>query len=131
MHSGRQFCPSFSVNLNHWQTDPFQKGQPILNETGENMKKEDFDVFGVSVETVKNKNEAKVIQFMRELIPQFPEFDYCTICIQDVYALSLNQLSPRYIQAGTIVLRKELKDEDYRDVVENSIEQVIKNKNHP
>lgn len=95
------------------------------------MKKEDYEVFGISVEAIKNKNERKVIQFMRELIPQFPEFDYCSICIQDVYALSLNQLSPRYIQAGTIILRKEFTDGDYKDVVEKSIEQVLKNKNHP
>jgi hypothetical protein len=48
-----------------------------------------------------------------------------------VYALSLNQLGPRYIQTGTVVLKKELSDEDFRDIVEKSIEQVLKNKNHP
>lgn len=95
------------------------------------MKKEDYDVFGISVENVKNSNEQKVITCMRELIPQFPDFDYCSICIQDVYALSLNQLTPRYIQAGTIVLRKELSNDDFKDVVENAIEQVLKNRNHP
>lgn len=95
------------------------------------MKKADYDVFGISVEKIRNKNEVKVIKFMRELIPQFPDFDYCSLCIQDVYALSLNQLSPRYIQAGTVVLKKELSDEDFRDIVEKSIEQVLKNKNHP
>lgn len=95
------------------------------------MKKEDYEVFGISVENIRNRNEGKVIKFMRELIPQFPEFDYCSICIQDVYALALNQLSPRYIQSGTIVLRKELTDDDFRDIVENAIEQVLKNKNHP
>lgn len=68
---------------------------------------------------------------MKELIPQFPEFDYCTICLQDVYALSLNQLSPRYTQAGTIILKKDLSDSDYRDVVEGAIESVTKNVNHP
>ena len=95
------------------------------------MKKEDYNLFGISVEKIRNKNEAKVIEYMRELIPQFPDFDYCPICIQDVYALSLNQLSPRYIQTGTIVLKKELSENDYRDIVENSIEQVLKNKKHP
>ena len=95
------------------------------------MKKEDYEVFGISVENIRNKNENKVIKYMRELIPQFPEFDYCSICIQDVYALSLNQLSPRYIQSGTIVIRKELTEEDFKDIVEDSIEQVLKNKNHP
>lgn len=95
------------------------------------MKKEDYEIFGTSMENVRNMNEIKVIKFMNELIPQFPDFDYCTICLQDVYALSLNQLTPRYTQAGTIVLRKELKDEDYRDVVESAIETVTRNVNHP
>jgi len=95
------------------------------------MNIEDYEVFGASMVNVRNKNEKKVIQFMKELIPQFPEFDYCTICLQDVYALSLNQLTPRYTQAGTIVLKKDLSDRDYRDVVEAAIESVTKNVNHP
>lgn len=95
------------------------------------MDKLDYEVFGISLENLRNRNEGKVIKYMRELIPQFPEFDYCAICIQDVYALSLNQISPRYIQSGTIVLRKDLSDDDFRDIVENAIEQVLKQKNHP
>lgn len=95
------------------------------------MNKEDNEVFGVSMRNVRNQNEKKVIQFMTELLPQFPNFDYCTICLQDVYALALNQLTPRYAQDGTIILRKDIQDEDYRDVVEAAIETVIKNVNHP
>jgi hypothetical protein len=103
-----------------------------LEKEGIKMIKEaDYDVFGVSLYKVRNRNELKVIEFMNQLIPEFPGFDYCAICIQDVYALSLNQLVPKYFQAGTIVLRRDLKDEDYRDVVEEAIEKVIKNKNHP
>ncbi len=95
------------------------------------MKKEKFEIFGVSMATIRNKNEMKVIKFMNELIPQFPEFDYCAICLQDVYALCLNQLSPRYAQEGTIILNKDLSDTDYRDVVEAAIGTVVKNSNHP
>jgi hypothetical protein len=62
------------------------------------MKREDEEVFGVTLENVRNKNEDKVIKYMKALIPQFAEFDYCSLCIQDVYALSLNQLTPRYTQ---------------------------------
>lgn len=96
----------------------------------ENEPDEDA-VFGVSMATVRNNNEKKVIAFMKEIIPQFPDFDYCSICLQDVYALSLNRLSPRYTQSGTIILKKELTDEDYRDVVESSVATVTKNINHP
>jgi len=95
------------------------------------MSNEDYEIFGVSLLNIRNSNEKKVIQFMKELIPQFPDFDYCTICLQDVYALALNQLTPRYTQAGTIILRKQLQEDDYRDVVESAIETVLKNVNHP
>ncbi|MCP4752263.1 MAG: late competence development ComFB family protein [Proteobacteria bacterium] len=95
------------------------------------MKTAAYEIFDISLENVRNNHEAKVIKFMKELIPQFPEFDYCSICIQDVYALSLNQLPPKYAQAGTIILKKDLKDEDFRDVVESAIEQVTKQTNHP
>jgi len=95
------------------------------------MKRDEKVVFGVSMAAVRNVNEKKVLAFMEELIPQFPDFDYCTICLQDVYALSLNRLTPRYTQSGTVVLKKELVDDDYRDVVEAAIECVTKNVNHP
>jgi hypothetical protein len=95
------------------------------------MEKEKLEIFGISMTSIHNKNEMKVIEFMKELIPQFPEFDYCAICLQDVYALTLNQLSPRYAQEGTIVLKKDLRDADYQDVVETAIATVIKNCNHP
>lgn len=95
------------------------------------MNNKDYEAFGVSMLNVRNRNETKVIQYMKELIPQFPNFDYCTICLQDVYALALNQLTPRYTQAGTIVLKKQLQEDDYRDVVESAIETVLKNVNHP
>lgn len=95
------------------------------------MEKSDYNVFNVPLENVRNKNEQKIIQYMNELIPQFPEFDYCAICIQDVYALSLNQLLPMYAQAGSIILKKELQEEDFRDVVEAAVEQVTRNTNHP
>lgn len=95
------------------------------------MKNQNYDVFGISVDGIRNKNELRVIKAMRELIPQFPDFDYCSICIQDVYALSLNQLTPKYMQSGTIVLRKEFSEADFKDVVEGAIEKVLKQKNHP
>ncbi len=94
------------------------------------MKNKDYEIFGISLENIRNKNETKVIEIMNKLIPEFPEFDYCSICIQDVYALSLNLLSPKYTQAGTVVLKKELSHEDFRDVVESAIEKVAKHPNH-
>jgi len=67
---------------------------------------------------------------MDNLLPEIPELNHCTLCIQDVYALSLNQLSPKYKQEGSILLKKEYNDPDFRDVVEIAIKKVIENPKH-
>lgn len=95
------------------------------------MKENDYEVFGVSLENVRNRHERIIIEVMKEMIPQFHDFDYCSICVQDVYALCLNQILPKYVQQGSIILKKEYSNEDYHDIVEAAIEQVSKNKNHP
>ena len=94
------------------------------------MKREKYILYGVSLENIRNAWETKVIRFMEELFPEYPEFDFCSLCIQDVYALSLNQLSPKYKQEGTILLQKEYNDADFRDVIEIAIKKVIENPNH-
>ncbi|MBU2513836.1 late competence development ComFB family protein [bacterium] len=95
------------------------------------MKKDKYDSFGVNLASVRNIWEAKVIKCMNDVLPDYPEFDYCSICIQDVYALSMNQITPKYIQQGTVLLRKEYSDDDFRDIIEVAIEKVIKKPNHP
>ncbi len=94
------------------------------------MKKDKYEVNGISLENVRNSYELRIINTINNLLPEYADFDYCPICIQDVYALSLNQLSPKYVQEGTIVLKKEYKDNDFRDVVEFAIEKVIRHPNH-
>lgn len=95
------------------------------------MKKEKYESFGVDLSPVRNAWEIRVIKSMNKVLPDFPEFDYCAICIQDVYALSMNQLTPKYIQQGTILLKKDYTDEDFKDIIENAVEKVLKNPNHP
>ena len=94
------------------------------------MKKESYECYGVNLSNVRNAWEKKIIKSMSQVLPEFPEFDYCSICIQDVYALSLNQLTPKYIQQGTILIKKEYTEADFHDIVENSIQKVITNPNH-
>lgn len=99
------------------------------------MNAKNYQVNGIQLEDIRNKNEKKVIQMMNELIPEYGEFDNCSMCIQDIYALSLNQVAPKYIQDGTIMLKRKssLKEEELeiRKVVRSSIETVIKYPKHP
>lgn len=94
------------------------------------MKKGKYESYGVDLSMVRNAWEARVIKSMNDVLPEFPEFDYCAICIQDVYALAMNQLTPKYIQQGTILIKKEYSEQDFRDIVEEAVDKVVKNPNH-
>lgn len=95
------------------------------------MRIDKYESFGVNLSNVRNSCEVEVIKHMNQLLPDFPEFDYCTICIQDVYALSMNQLTPKYMQEGTVLLKKEHTSDDFKNAVQMAVQRVIKNPNHP
>ncbi len=94
------------------------------------MKKEKYDSFGVNLENVRNTWETRLIKCMNDVLPEFGEFDYCAICIQDVYALAMNQLTPKYVQQGTVLLMKEYSNQDFKDVIEIAVEKILMNPNH-
>ncbi len=95
-----------------------------------NSKTDKYTSFGVSLENVRNAWETKVIKCMDKVLPDFPDFDYCSICIQDVYALAMNQLNSKYIQQGSVMIKKEYNSNDFRDIIEHAVEKVMKKPNH-
>ena len=94
------------------------------------MKKDKYVSFGVNLSNVRNAWETRLIKCMDDVLPDFTDFDYCAICIQDVYALAMNQLVPKYVQQGTVLLKKEYSDQDFRDVIEAAVEKVLNHPNH-
>ena len=86
---------------------------------------------GISLENIRNSYETKVIKKMKELLPKSPKFDFCSICIQDVYALALSRITPKYVQEGTVVLKNEYDEQDFSNLVGNAIKQVMERPNHP
>jgi len=89
-----------------------------------------YVVNGYNLEHVRNLNEERVIGAMREKLPEHRHFEECQLCIEDVYALSLKQLPPQYTQLGSIVLKKNVLDDDIVAIVLNSIQQVLERPNH-
>lgn len=59
----------------------------------------DYAVAEHSLYEIVNFNEHLVLQAMREVFAADPDLCRCNLCVEDVYALSLNSLPPRYIQA--------------------------------
>ena len=81
-----------------------------------------YDVDGVSLAKVRNKNELRVVALMPEVLKTF-ELDFSPeiMDIEDIYALALNNLTPRYVQRGSIVLNEEVKDEMIRDQIRAAV----------
>ncbi len=78
---------------------------------------------------VTNRNEKAVQKVLLEMIQVdnsklavFDEKD-----VQDVYAISLNNLPTSYAHKGTIVVNKQVVKEDIVAVIENAIEIVRNN----
>ena len=55
----------------------------------------DHDLSGIS-----NINEDLVIELMGIILNEDQTICRCQLCIEDIYALSLNQLTPMYVQSS-------------------------------
>jgi len=62
----------------------------------------DYGVAGHSLSEIINFNEGAVLQAMRRLYERDPHLCRCSICVEDTFALALNTLPPRYIQATSV-----------------------------
>lgn len=74
---------------------------------------------------IRNRNEIRIIKIMAEFLkkkggPLISDKD-----LQDIYALALNTLPPRYAQRGTIVLRDPVHKRDILGALEDAYEQVV------
>lgn len=88
------------------------------------MTKDKYTVQGVSLDKIRNKNELRVVRLMPEVLESFIDFHPGIMDIEDIYALTLNNLPPRYVQKGSIVLREEVTDDIIREQIRGAIEVV-------
>jgi len=95
------------------------------------LKKEDYIINGYSLEHIRNRNEVEVIKAMKDVIEEFPDFCGCSLCLEDVYALSLNMLPTKYVQHSSILFPKDKTPQDEIEYsVSQAVERVMKNPSH-
>jgi competence protein ComFB len=58
----------------------------------------DYTIEDCSVGDIINYSEIPAIKIIREILKENASFCRCSICIEDVFALTMNSLPPRYIQ---------------------------------
>ena len=90
-----------------------------------------YDINGLSLEGIRNRNEVRVVQMLREELPKVSDFCGCSLCIEDAYAAALNHIPAHYVQTGSIVLHKQPTDESLRRLVVEAIERVADHPKHP
>ena len=60
---------------------------------------EDKTLFSYDLSAIKNINEELVIELMEKLLGEDENICRCQLCIEDIFALSLNKLTPLYVQS--------------------------------
>ena len=95
------------------------------------LKKDDYKIGEYSLEHIRNHNEAEVIKAIKKVMPQFSDFCGCSLCLEDVYALSLNMLPAKYKQSSSILLAKDkIPAAKIESVIVQAIEKVSGHPSH-
>lgn len=58
-------------------------------------------LFGYDLSEISNLNEELVIELMEKVLDENKSICRCQLCIEDIFALSLNKLKPLYVQSST------------------------------
>ena len=79
---------------------------------------------GVAFDKIRNHNEERVQAMMLEVLEEFSDYFPNTIDLEDIYALTLNKLPARYMQAGGFPLEDQITDDMIRETLKSAIERV-------
>ena len=60
---------------------------------------EDKILFGYDLSAIENINEELVIELIKKVLNEDKTICRCRLCIEDIFALSLNKLKPLYVQS--------------------------------
>ena len=78
----------------------------------------------VNLSRIYNKNEKRVVLAMEKHLSEIDDWEPEALDIQDIYALALNSLPPRYVQDGTIVFNEPVKRADIEAAVKDAVDKV-------
>ena len=88
-------------------------------------KKTRYTLGNIDLFALRNRNETRVIEKMREALAELGNPELPEKILRDAYALALNLLPARYAQSGSIVLRDPIRETHLREAVAKAISQVL------
>jgi len=74
------------------------------------MSLKNIEVNGVPLGNIRNRNEERVAKLMPTVLAEYLDYKPSYLDVQDIYALTLNNLSPRYKQSGSIIIHESVSD---------------------
>ena len=84
----------------------------------------------VDLSRIHNSNEKRVVQAMDQVFAAIEDWEPEALDIQDIYALALNALPPRYVQEGTIVFNESVRSTEIEQAVRKAVDKVRSKPNH-
>ncbi len=94
------------------------------------IKQEKYQIGATSVFNIRNRNESRVADLIIGVLTEFPDYSPEILDIQDIYALTLNKLKPRYAQECSLVLNEPVTDEMIKSKLREAIRRIIKYPSH-
>ena len=84
----------------------------------------------IDLSRIRNRNEKRVVQAMDRVFAAIEDWEPEALDIQDIYALALNALPPRYVQEGTIVFNESVRNAEIEQAVRKAVDKVRRKPNH-
>ncbi|MCJ2166087.1 MULTISPECIES: late competence development ComFB family protein [unclassified Pseudodesulfovibrio] len=92
------------------------------------MAKKTFEINGVDVSKITNRNESRVAKLIPNILEEYyADYIFEDLDIQDIYALTLNLIPAGYAQAGSIVLSNRISDYEINKEIRVAVERVLDN----
>lgn len=88
------------------------------------MSQKGNEVNGVPLDGIRNRNEERVVKLLPKILGEYLDYKPSYLDIQDIYALTLNNLPPRYKQSGSIIIREPVSDEEIMRELRQAINKV-------
>jgi len=90
------------------------------------MSQKNFEVNGVPLGSIRNRNEERVAKLMPAVLAEYLDYHPTYLDVQDIYALTLNNLPPRYKQSGSIVIHESVSDAEIQRELRLAVARVEK-----
>ena len=94
-------------------------------------------LFGYDLSGINNINEELVAELMEKVLNEDKAICKCQLCIEDIFALSLNKLKPLYVQSTfkettfkDYDLTKILDREKITETIQEAIQRVSRHPHH-